>query len=111
MNWEFDMSSNGTIKRIVSEKGFGFVADESGQEYFFHQSACQSFDTLREGQAVTFQTGQGPKGPARRERPRILGASAARRGRAPMTPSPRIPALSPIGQSSHSAQPPSRVTS
>ena len=39
------------------------MADESGQEYFFHQSACQSFDSLREGQAVTFQTGQGPKGP------------------------------------------------
>ena len=57
------MSSKGTIKRIVSDKGFGFVADESGQEYFFHQSACQSFDSLREGQAVTFQTGQGPKGP------------------------------------------------
>ena len=57
------MSSKGTIKRIVSDKGFGFVADESGQEYFFHQSACQSFDALREGQAVTFQTGQGPKGP------------------------------------------------
>ena len=61
--WEFHMSSKGTIKRIVSEKGFGFVADEKGQEYFFHQSACQSFDSLREGQAVTFQTGQGPKGP------------------------------------------------
>ena len=57
------MSSKGTIKRIVSEKGFGFVADDSGQEYFFHQSACQSFDSLREGQSVTFQTGQGPKGP------------------------------------------------
>jgi cold shock protein len=63
MNWELHMSSKGTIKRIVSEKGFGFVADENGREYFFHQSACQSFDTLREGQAVTFQTGQGPKGP------------------------------------------------
>ena len=32
MNWEFQMSSKGTIKRIVSDKGFGFVADESGQE-------------------------------------------------------------------------------
>ena len=62
-NWELHMSSKGTIKRIVSEKGFGFVADESGQEYFFHRSACQSFDSLREGQPVTFQTGQGPKGP------------------------------------------------
>jgi cold shock protein len=63
MNWELHMSSKGTIKRIVSEKGFGFVADDSGQEYFFHQSACQSFDSLREGQTVTFVTGQGPKGP------------------------------------------------
>jgi CspA family cold shock protein len=62
--WEVHMaSSNGTIKRIVSEKGFGFVSDESGHEYFFHQSACVSFDALREGQAVTFQAGQGPKGP------------------------------------------------
>jgi CspA family cold shock protein len=32
-------------------------------EYFFHQSACPSFDTLREGQSVTFDAGQGPKGP------------------------------------------------
>ncbi len=40
------MSSKGTIKRIVSDKGFGFIADDSGQEYFFHQSACQSFDSL-----------------------------------------------------------------
>ena len=63
MNREFHMSSKGTIKRIVADKGFGFVADESGQEYFFHKSACQSFESLREGQAVTFQTGQGPKGP------------------------------------------------
>jgi cold shock protein len=54
---------NGTVKRLVFEKGFGFVADQNGHEYFFHQSACASFDTLREGQAVTFETGQGPKGP------------------------------------------------
>jgi CspA family cold shock protein len=57
------MPSKGTIKRIVADKGFGFVADESGREYFFHQSACQSFDSLREGQTVTFDAGQGPKGP------------------------------------------------
>ena len=54
---------NGTVKRLVSQKGFGFVADQSGHEYFFHQSSCASFDTLREGQAVTFEPGQGPKGP------------------------------------------------
>jgi CspA family cold shock protein len=53
----------GTIKRLVSEKGFGFVAASDGQEYFFHQSSCASFDTLREGEAVTFEPGQGPTGP------------------------------------------------
>ena len=54
---------NGTIKRLVGDKGFGFVAAEDGSEYFFHQSACANFDSLREGQRVTFQAGQGPKGP------------------------------------------------
>ncbi len=54
----------GTIKRLVSEKGFGFVAAADGNEYFFHQSACDGqFNQLREGQNVTFNTGQGPKGP------------------------------------------------
>ena len=58
-------TTNGTIKRLVSEKGFGFLAAADGSEYFFHQSACNGcqFDSLREGQAVTFETGQGPKGP------------------------------------------------
>jgi CspA family cold shock protein len=56
---------NGTVKRLVSEKGFGFLLGQDGQEYFFHQSACGpgEFDNLREGQPVTFQMGQGPKGP------------------------------------------------
>jgi cold shock protein len=57
-------TTNGTIKR-VTEKGFGFIATDDGVEYFFHQSACSStaFDDLREGQAVSFTVGQGPKGP------------------------------------------------
>jgi len=55
----------GTIKRLVSDKGFGFIAAGDGTEYFFHQSACNEvpFSELREGQAVTFERGQGPKGP------------------------------------------------
>ena len=58
-------TTNGTVKRLVSDKGFGFVQAEDGTEYFFHQSASMSvsFDELREGQAVTFEKGQGPKGP------------------------------------------------
>jgi CspA family cold shock protein len=63
---EFRMAAmNGTIKRIVSDKGFGFILGSDGNEYFFHNSACRDtrFDALREGQAVTFEKGQGPKGP------------------------------------------------
>ena len=57
-------TSNGTIKRLVTDKGFGFIAASDGVEYFFHQSSCQTpFNQLREGQAVTFDKGQGPKGP------------------------------------------------
>jgi CspA family cold shock protein len=58
-------TTRGKVKRLVSDKGFGFLAAEDGSEYFFHQSACVGvpFDSLREGQAVTFDKGQGPKGP------------------------------------------------
>lgn len=55
----------GTIKRLVKDKGFGFISADGGSEYFFHQSACtgMSFGELREGQTVSFEVGQGPKGP------------------------------------------------
>jgi cold shock protein len=56
---------SGTIKRLVSDKGFGFILASDGNEYFFHSSACGDirFDDLREGQPVSFDRGQGPKGP------------------------------------------------
>jgi cold shock protein len=56
--------TSGTIKRIT-DKGFGFIATPEGTEYFFHNSACTStpFDSMREGENVTFTIGQGPKGP------------------------------------------------
>ena len=58
-------ATNGTIKRLVSDKGFGFILASDGAEYFVHNSACNgvAFDELRENQAVTFEKGQGPKGP------------------------------------------------
>ncbi len=54
----------GTIKKLISEKGFGVIAGERG-EIFFHSSAVEGvrFDELQEGQTVEFQEGQGPKGP------------------------------------------------
>lgn len=55
---------SGTIKRL-NDRGFGFIAASDGNEYFFHSSACTQarFEELREGQAVTFDCEQGPKGP------------------------------------------------
>lgn len=60
------MMTSGTIKRVVRDKGFGFIADDNQQqEYFFHSSACRGtrFDELREGQRVSFDVGQSAKGP------------------------------------------------
>ena len=56
--------SQGTIKKLISEKGFGFIEGDRG-ELFFHHSAVEggSFETLREGQAVEYSEGRGPKGP------------------------------------------------
>jgi cold shock protein len=64
---------NGTIKRLLGDKGFGFIAASDGNEYFFHRSACSHtpFETLREGSEVTFERGSGPKGP-RGENVRVL---------------------------------------
>lgn len=52
----------GTIVRLVNDRGFGFVRDNTGHEYFFHRSACPDFDDLTNGRTVTFLPGQGPKG-------------------------------------------------
>ena len=55
----------GTIKKIVSEKGFGFIApDEGGADVFAHYSAIESsgYRSLEENQRVEFEIAQGPKG-------------------------------------------------
>ncbi len=60
--------AQGTIKRLT-DRGFGFIAADGGKELFFHMSAVEgvSFDELREGQAVSFTAGEGPKGPRAEE--------------------------------------------
>lgn len=65
--------SEGTIKRLT-DKGFGFIANEKGKDLFFHMSAVEGvrYEELREGQAVTFNEGAGPKGP-RAENVRVVG--------------------------------------
>jgi cold shock protein len=54
----------GKIKKLITEKGFGFIAGENG-ELFFHRSAVTGtpFESLREGQLVNYTEGRGPKGP------------------------------------------------
>ena len=55
----------GTIRTLRTDKGFGFIKDSAGKDYFFHQSAVQGegIDDLREGDSVEFEVGDGPKGP------------------------------------------------
>ncbi|REJ69404.1 MAG: cold shock domain-containing protein [Planctomycetota bacterium] len=55
----------GKIKKLVSEKGFGFIEGDGGEEFFFHHSSVQgvTFEELNEGQVVEFEVGRGPKGP------------------------------------------------
>ena len=54
----------GTIKKLVADKGFGFIAGDSG-DLFFHHSALQNttIEALQIGQAVEYEEGTGPKGP------------------------------------------------
>ena len=55
----------GTIRTLRVDKGFGFIKDEAGKEYFFHRSAVHDgeLEDLQEGDAIEFDAGQGPKGP------------------------------------------------
>jgi CspA family cold shock protein len=56
-----DVMASGTIKKLVSDKGFGFIQTGNGADLFFHHSAVQGgqFDRLTEGQEVEFEVEQG----------------------------------------------------
>jgi CspA family cold shock protein len=58
--------STGTVKKVVSDRGFGFItADDDGKDYFFHRSAVAAsldFDRLAGGERVKFEIQQDPKG-------------------------------------------------
>ena len=55
----------GKIKKLVSDRGFGFISDTDGREVFFHQSGLVDgkFDALSEGQDVQFEVENSQKGP------------------------------------------------
>lgn len=56
----------GTIKRVVTDRGFGFIADDQGNEHFFHFSGLGEglqIESLQPGQKVSFETERSDRGP------------------------------------------------
>lgn len=54
----------GTVKKLVRDRGFGFIKCHDGAEVFFHRTALQNlnFESLKEGESVRFEVQQGDKG-------------------------------------------------
>jgi cold shock protein len=57
--------AEGTIKKLITDKGFGFISTGGAKDLFFHSTAVEGvrFEELREGQNVSYTEGRGPKGP------------------------------------------------
>ena len=57
--------TTGTIKKVVADRGFGFISASDAKEYFFHRNSLDStldFDRLNGGEPVTFEIEDSPKG-------------------------------------------------
>ena len=68
----------GRVKKLVPDRGFGFVRGEDGKEVFFHRSGlgANDYDALSEGDVVEYVVQEGPRGP-RAENVRVVGAEGA----------------------------------
>jgi cold shock protein len=72
------MAQQGTVKRFSQEKGYGFIIpDEGGEDLFVHYSSIEGsgFRSLEEGEKVSYEVGQGRKGP-QAQNVSILGSYA-----------------------------------
>tara|TARA_B110001454_G_scaffold185702_1_gene182047 strand:+ start:578 stop:787 length:210 start_codon:yes stop_codon:yes gene_type:complete len=56
----------GTVKWFNNQKGYGFITPEEGEDLFVHMSSIlmEGFKTLKDGQEVEYEVGEGEKGPA-----------------------------------------------
>jgi CspA family cold shock protein len=56
---------SGKIKKLNRERGFGFISNSEGKDFFFHRSEVKdtSFESLNEDQTVDFDVENSPKGP------------------------------------------------
>ena len=65
--------AKGTIRRLVADRGFGFIKGEGEEDLFFHRSEVQGvdFSSLREGQEVEFEVGRGRDGRSQAVRVRL----------------------------------------
>jgi cold shock CspA family protein len=86
----------GTVKRIVPERGFGFIEDSRGTEYFFHRSSVDNFDSLQGGESASFEPEDGPKG--KRANNVQIGVAAAAE-----TAAPEVESAAPVAEAEASA--------
>jgi len=70
--------SKGKIKKMVRDRGFGFIRGEDGKEVFFHRSGMNGseYDQMNEGDTVEYVIQEGPRG-ARAEHVRTVAAEPA----------------------------------
>jgi cold shock protein len=58
--------TTGIVKKLVSDRGFGFITADDGKDYFFHRDGLDrslDFDRLAGGEKVDFEVEASPRGP------------------------------------------------
>ena len=78
--------NTGVVKWFSNQKGYGFIEQDNGGDIFVHYSEIvdqDGFKTLNEGDRVTFEVGQGEKGPAARSTQLCLPHASLRAGGRP----------------------------
>ena len=68
----------GTIRRLITDRGFGFIQTAEGKDLFFHRSELEGVDysSLREGQEVEYEVGKGRNGRSEAVRVRLAPPKA-----------------------------------